>query len=136
MIVIQKIYCTIVLILSLCCLSFAQDAEDAILHFDPDRGFFENNLDLTLSTTPPGLIIKYTRDGTDPITSPTAVQGKSPVAVHVDPAGTDGRDLAPGFCVRAVAIQADTAVTRIKTHTYIFAKRVVELSPDGQRPGP
>jgi hypothetical protein len=134
-IVIQKIYCSIGLLLSFCCLSFAQDAEDAILHFDPDRGFYENNFDLILSTTPPGLIIKYTKDGTDPITSSTAVQGTSPVTIHVDPANTDGRDLAPGFFVRAVAIRSDTAATRVKTHTYIFTKRVVELSPDGQRPG-
>jgi hypothetical protein len=134
--VIHKICCTIGLLLSFCCLSFAQDAEDVILHFDPDRGFYENNFDLTLSTTPPGLIIKYTKDGTDPITSSTAIQGTSPVTIHVDPANTDGRDRAPGFHVRAVAIQADTAATKVKTHTYIFARRVVELSPDGQRPGP
>ncbi|MGE5795474.1 MAG: CotH kinase family protein, partial [Ignavibacteria bacterium] len=104
--------------------------------FDPDRGFFENNFDLTLSTTPPGLIIKYTKDGTDPTRSSTAIQGTSPVMIHVDPANTEGRDRAPGYCVRAVAIQADTAATRVKTHTYIFVNRVVELSPDGLLPGP
>jgi hypothetical protein len=133
---IHKRYYTITILLSFFCLSFAQDAEDVILHFDPDRGFYENNFDLTLSTTPPSLIIKYTKDGTNPITSSTAIQGMSPVIIHVDPASTDGRDLAPGFCVRAVAIQADTAATKVKTHSYIFAHRVVELSPDGQRPGP
>ena len=133
---IQKIFCAIGLWLSFCCFAFAQDAEDAILHFDPDRGFYENNFDLTLSTTPPGLIIKYTKDGTDPITSTTAIQGTSPVSVQVDPANTEGRDLAPGFCVRAVAIRADTAATKVKTHTYLFINRVVELSPDGLLPGP
>jgi hypothetical protein len=117
-------------------LSLAQDAEDVILHFDPDRGFFENNFDLTLWTTPSGLIIKYTKDGTDPTTSSTAIQDTSPVIIHVDPANTNGRDKAPGFCVRAVAIQADTAATEVKTHTYLFINRVVELSPDGLLPGP
>jgi hypothetical protein len=131
----HKIYCTIGLLFSFFCWSFAQSAEDVILHFDPDRGFYENNFDLTLSTTPPGLIIKYTKDGTDPMTSSTAMQGTSPFIIHVDPANTNGRDRAPGYCVRAVAIQADTAATEVKTHTYLFVNRVVELSPDGLLPG-
>jgi hypothetical protein len=133
---IHKIYYTIYIVLSFFCLSFAQDADDVILHFDPDRGFYESNFDLTLSTSPPGLAIRYTKDGTDPTASSTAIQGISPISIHVDPADADGRDLAPGFCVRAVVIQADTAASKVKTHTYIFANRVVELSPDGQRPGP
>jgi hypothetical protein len=122
--------------LSLCCPLFAQDAEDVILHFNPERSLYENNFDLSLSTTPPGLTIRYTKDGTDPTASSTAIQGTSPVTIHVDPANTDGRDGAPGYCVRAVAIQADTAATKVITHTYIFANRVVELSPDGVLPGP
>ena len=122
--------------LSFFCHLWAQDNDKVILHFDPDRGFYESNFDLTLSTTPQGMTIRYTKDGTDPFTSSTAVQEISPVIVHVDPANTEGRDLAPGFCVRAVAIQGGTAATRVKTHTYIFVNRVVELSPDGQRPGP
>jgi hypothetical protein len=134
--VIYKPWCTIVLSLSFYCLSFAQEAEDVILHFDPDRGYYENNFDLTLSTTPPGLIIRYTRDGTDPTTSSTAIQGMSPIVIRVDPANINGRDRAPGFCVRALAIQADTAATQVKTHTYLFVNRVVELSPDGVLPGP
>jgi hypothetical protein len=133
---IHKIWCAIGLSLSLCCLSIAQDAEDVILHFDPERGFYENNFDLSLSTTPPGLTIRYTKDGTDPTTSSTAIQGTSPVTIHVDPANTNGRDRAPGYCVRAVAIQADTPATKVITHTYIFANRAVELSPDGTLPGP
>jgi hypothetical protein len=132
---IHKIFFTISLLLLFFRWSFAQDADDVILHFDPDRGFYENNFDLTLSTTPSGLIIKYTKDGTDPTTSSTAVQGTSPVIIHVDPANTDGRDRAPGYCVRAVAIQADTAATKVKTHTYLFVDHVVELSPDGLLPG-
>lgn len=118
------------------CLSHAQNAEDVVLRFDPDRGFYRDNFDLTLSTTPPGLTIRHTLDGTDPLTSSTAFSGTSPVTVRVDPAKNRGRDRAPGFCVRAVAVRADTAATRVKTHTYLFADRAVELSPDGVPPGP
>jgi hypothetical protein len=132
----NKLFFITGIVLSFLCLSWAQDNEHVNLHFNPDRGFYENNFDLTLSTTPPGLTIRYTKDGTDPSTSSTAIQESSPITIHVDPVNTDGRDLAPGFCVRAVAIQADTAATQVKTHTYIFTNRVVELSPDAQRPGP
>ncbi|RQW05275.1 T9SS C-terminal target domain-containing protein [candidate division KSB1 bacterium] len=117
-------------------MSYAQETKDVILHFDPDRGFYQDNFDLTLLTTPPGLTIKYTKDGTNPVTSSTAIQGTSPIIIHIDPAHTEGRDRAPGYCVRAVAIQADTAVTNVKTFTYLFVNRVVELSPDGLLPGP
>ncbi|HVO74134.1 MAG TPA: CotH kinase family protein [Ignavibacteriaceae bacterium] len=130
-----KKYFAVILLLFFSNSLLAQDSDAVVLHFNPDRGFYENNFDLTLSTTPPGLIIKYTKDGTDPRTSSTAVQGNSPLIIFVDPANTDGRDRAPGFCVRAVAIQADTAATEVKTHTYIFVNRVVELSPDGLLPG-
>jgi hypothetical protein len=132
----NRLFCTIGFLLSFLCFSRAQSGENVILHFDPDRGFYEDNFDLTLSTTPPGLIIKYTKDGTNPTTSTSAIQDTSPVVIHVDPTNTDGRDRAPGYCVRAVAIQADTAATIVKTHTYLFVNRVVELSPDGQLPGP
>jgi len=132
----SRLLCTIGFLLFFLCFAWAQDGESVILHFEPDRGFYENNFDLTLSTTPPGLTIRYTKDGTDPTRSSTAIQGTSPITIQVDPANTDGRDLAPGFCVRAVAIQADTVATKVKTHTYLFVNRVVELSPDGQLPGP
>jgi hypothetical protein len=124
------------LLLLFSCLSYAQDTEDVVLHFDPDRGFYRDSFDLTLSTTPPGLTIRYTLDGTDPFTSSTAFPGTSPVVVRVDPSNTRGRDRAPGFCVRAVAVRADTAATRVQTHTYLFADRAVELSPDGTLPSP
>ncbi|MBN2000998.1 chitobiase/beta-hexosaminidase C-terminal domain-containing protein [candidate division KSB1 bacterium] len=131
----RKIFFTTFILFSLCCLLYALDTESVTLQFDPERGFFKDNFELTLSTTPSGLTIKYTKDGTDPFVSSTAIQGISPVTVQIDPANTEGRDRAPGFCVRAVAIQADTAATKVQTHTYIFIERVVELSPDGQRPG-
>lgn len=130
-----RVLFSICFLLACFCLSFARDANDPALYFDPDRGFYEENFDLTLSTTPAGLAILYTIDGTDPRTSATATEGISPVTILIDPENRFGRDRAPGYCVRAVAVQADTFATKVKTHTYIFANRVVELSPDGLRPG-
>lgn len=105
------------------------------LSFSHKRGFYQDNFDLTISTTPPGLLIKYTKDGTNPITSPGAIESLSPVIINVDPANTKDRDLAPGFCVRAVAYENDSVACDVQTHTYLFVDRVVELSPDGSRPG-
>ena len=105
------------------------------LTFSHKRGFYENNFNLTISMTTLGVLIKFTLDGSDPLLSSSAIIQNSPVVIPVNPGNTAGRDRAPGFCVRAVAIQNDTAVTIIKTHTYIFIKRVVELSTDNQRPG-
>lgn len=118
--------------------SYAQDADSLKekLTFSYTRGFYQDNFNLTLSTTTPGLQIQYTLDGTDPVTSPSAGKGVSPLEVNIDPASTKDRDLAPGVCVRAVGIQYGAAVTKVKTHTFLFAERAAELSPDGQPPGP
>lgn len=112
----------------------AQSNEEK-LEFSHKRGFYEAPFTLTLSTTTPGLTIRYTVDGTNPLTSQNVWSGVSPVKIPINPANTLVRDMAPGFCLTAVVIQSDTAVTKIKTHTYIFPDKVVELSPDGQRPG-
>jgi hypothetical protein len=118
--------------------SYAQNADSLQekLTFSSTRGFYQANFILTLSATTPGLPIQYTLDGTDPVSSKTVIKGVSPLEVSVDPANTEGHDLAPGFCVRAVGMENGTALTKIKTHTFIFAERATELSPDGQRPGP
>ena len=126
----------IILLLLVVQFKLLSQQEQEKLTFSHKRGFYEDTFDLTLSTTTLGIQIKYTKDGTNPFSSPTAIQDYSPVTIYIDPANTNGRDRAPGFCVRAVAIQNDTAATKIKTHSYIFVKRVVELSSDGQRPGP
>ncbi|RQW07223.1 hypothetical protein EH222_07700, partial [candidate division KSB1 bacterium] len=114
----------------------SQESEQVILDFSHRRGFYKNNFSLTITTSSAGLRIRYTKDGTDPITSATAQSGVAPVTIAIDPANTVDRDLAPGYCVRAVTMQADTAVTAVQTHTYLFVDRIVELSPDGVRPGP
>lgn len=119
-----------------CIFTFDIYSQDEILTFSHERGFYENTFELTLSTTTIGSQIKYTLDGTNPVTSATAVSGNSPVFIQVDPSNFQGRDRAPGFCVNAVATQSDTAITKVVSHTYLYVNSVVELSPDGQKPGP
>ncbi|MBN2001537.1 CotH kinase family protein [candidate division KSB1 bacterium] len=109
-------------------------AQDGYLTFSHQRGFYKEIFDLTITSRPTDSIF-YTLDGTDPRYSQTAKRAGSTVLLNVNPAETASRDNAPGFCVRAVAIFSDSAVTPVMTHTYLFVDKVVELSPDGQEPG-
>lgn len=116
--------------------SAQEDTYTEKLNFSHQRGFYTDNFDLILSTTTPGLLIKYTKDGTNPLTSASARSGQSPLTIRIDPSPAADRDTAPGYCIRAVAVDNNVAVTKIKTHTFLFYERIVELSPDDVKPGP
>jgi len=107
----------------------------AKLIVDPPRGFYEQPFDATITSPVDGATITYTFDGTDPMTSPSAKSAASPAVVHIDPTNTTDRDKAPGVCLRAVAVLADTAASNLGTHTYLFVNHITDLSPDGKRPG-
>ncbi|MGC4086850.1 MAG: CotH kinase family protein [Polyangiaceae bacterium] len=79
--------------------------------------------------------MRYTLDCSDPRTSTTAKTAQLPLVLHVDPANTSGRFLAPGYIVRATVGDASAGPETVVTHSYIFPRRVVELSPDGKSPG-
>ncbi|MDZ7315650.1 MAG: CotH kinase family protein [candidate division KSB1 bacterium] len=106
------------------------------LHFSHTRGIYRDNFTLTIVADVPTALIRYCFDGTNPINSPSAQSAASPAEIAIDPADTLLHDLAPGVCVRAVALQNGKPVSRIETHTFLFVHRIVELSPDGRRPGP
>ncbi len=123
------------LICLLATLAKGQEVEEKLI-FSHKRGFYTDNFDLTLTTTTPGLEIKYTKDGSDPLSSLTAKRGFSPLTIRIDPSPAADRDTAPGYCIRAVGITNGTAATKTKTHTFLFYQRIVELSPDNAKPGP
>lgn len=104
------------------------------LAFDPPRGFFEEPFELTITAPVENAIIKYTLDGKNPLTSSNAISTPSPAKITVDPENITNRDRAPGFCVRAIAVSADTAVSNLNTHTYLFVNKIAELSPDNVKP--
>ncbi|MBN1560766.1 chitobiase/beta-hexosaminidase C-terminal domain-containing protein, partial [candidate division KSB1 bacterium] len=72
------------LLLSTICIGQGEDYAETLM-FSHQRGFYTDNFDLTLSTTTPGLLIKYTQDGTDPLTSGSAASGASPLTIRIDP---------------------------------------------------
>jgi len=109
-------------------------AEDPV--FSVERGIFEENFELII-TSPDSANIYYTLDGSDPMTNLLAIVKESPVIIEVNPEITNGnRGNKPGFIVRAVAGSNVLGMSDVVTHTYLFADRVKDLSPDGQSPGP
>jgi hypothetical protein len=106
--------------------------------FSVTRGFYEESFDLTI-TAPEGIenaSIRYTTDGSDPQTSSTTLTQTSPVTIRINPDSSYGvRGKNPGVIVRACSITPDNIVSESVTHTYLFVKKVKELSPEGVKPG-
>ncbi|PKL88114.1 MAG: hypothetical protein CVV23_12025 [Ignavibacteriae bacterium HGW-Ignavibacteriae-2] len=103
--------------------------------FSVKHGFYDNAFDLYISYKTEGAKIKYTLDGTSPITSSTAVTGNSPLKINVNPSDFSGRDKAPGVVITACAFKDGSPITQTKSQTYLFLNKIIENSPDGQRPG-
>lgn len=102
--------------------------------FSTPHGFYNEPFDLTITGASKSDTIQYTVDGSNPLTSATAARSLIATTIHIDPADTTGRYLAPGFIVRAVAVR-DTMTSKIMTQTYLFLDKVGELSPDEAGPG-
>ncbi len=103
--------------------------------YSVEHGFFTSPFNLTISWPDIGSIIRYTLDGSDPRTSPSAVEGPSPVTVHIDPASTVGRAPTPGVVVRAYAKVDGIQVTSAGSQTYIFIEKVkTQTYPGGEWP--
>jgi hypothetical protein len=115
---------------------YADDIYPSTLSYSIDRGFYQQPFDVELTVDTTDALIKYTLDGSDPSSSANAISQNAPVTVHIDPENLTNRYQAPGVCLRAVGFIGDTQITRVKTHSYLFADKVVSLSPDGIRPGP
>jgi hypothetical protein len=105
------------------------------LSFSHERGFYTDPFTLTITADTTAAIIKYTLDGTNPLTSTSAVTKTSTAEISVSPLITTGRDKSPGFIITACAILNDTLASKIVTHTYMFLNRITELSVNNARPG-
>jgi len=109
--------------------------EALVLEADADRGFYTEPFDLTLSASESGATVTWTLDGSDPRASQTGGSGPAPVTLRIDPTLDEGRDPAPGFVVRAVAVLDGSLPSPVLTHTFIFPDQAAALSPHGERPG-
>ncbi|MBN1560129.1 CotH kinase family protein [candidate division KSB1 bacterium] len=102
--------------------------------FSAPHGFYNEPFALSITAASKSDTIKHTIDGSDPFGSATARKSLFSTTIHVDPADTNGRYLAPGFIVRAVALR-DTMSSKTITHTFMFLNHISELSPDELEPG-
>ena len=105
------------------------------LVFDPPRGIYDAPVNLTISH-PSRSEIRYTLDGSDPRTSAEALTAPLPLSLTVDPTDTTHRYTAPGVVIRATADGTSAEPGAVATHTYLFLDQVIDLSPDGEAPGP
>lgn len=111
------------------------DHSQSGLELSAIRGLYHDPFDVTV-THPQATEIVYTLDGSDPLDSTTTLSASLPATIHIDPADTDNRYLAPGVVLRVVPDSEEyTAPHFVSTHTYLFPARVVELSPNGVSPG-
>ncbi len=103
--------------------------------FSHKRGFYDESFNLTVSTDISTSQIKYTLDGSDPLTSATALARTSPVTIKIDPSSDTGRAKTPAVIVQAVVTQNGMQVTEVISHTYIFLNKVLTQSwPGGNWP--
>jgi hypothetical protein len=96
--------------------------------FSHDRGFYDENFYLTLSTPTDGATIYYTTDGTEPYQT----GGRFPTGrVYTGPI-----PITRTTCLRATAIKHGWHASQVVTHTYVFVNDVIRQSPNGEVPGP
>ncbi len=91
--------------------------------FSHDRGFYETNFSVAITSDTIGATIRYTTNGS----APTVTNGfiyTAPIPI----AGTR--------TLRAAAFKTGLLPSDVDTHTYIFLEDVIRQSPTGARPTP
>jgi hypothetical protein len=95
--------------------------EDVVI--SPARGFYHSSQSLTAASAVPGVLFRYTTDGSEPsasngilLSGPLAVDDNSSVRIIAE---------APGYLS-----------STIQTHTYFFTTDIIHQSPTGLPPGP
>ncbi|MEM7117447.1 MAG: CotH kinase family protein [Chloroflexota bacterium] len=117
----MKLYAFLLLTMTLLVPSLVlAETPTVALSFSEPRGFYEEPIELTLSTSASDATIRYTLDGTTP--SPTiglVYEGPLPIETTTP--------------VRAVVVRDGVPLSPIVTHTYLFLRDVVQQgnSPAG-----
>ncbi|MBN2344445.1 MAG: CotH kinase family protein [Deltaproteobacteria bacterium] len=110
------------------------DHSESGLEFSHERGFYEEAFDLTISH-PTADRVAYTMDSSNPMREDKAIIASLPLTIRIDPSDVSNRYLAPGVVVRVMPVDDEPAPEKVSTHTFLFASRVVELSPHNLSPG-
>ncbi len=89
--------------------------------FNPDRGFYDTNFSLTITSATAGATIYYTTNGTAP--------GPGNGFVYASPIPIGGT-----LTVRAAAYRAGFQPSDVDTHTYLFVNDIVNQAANGVAP--
>jgi len=112
-------------------LSLPEVSDSLKITFDHEAGFYDDPFALVLQTDAAGYNIVYTLDGSNPQTSPSAVQGGSSTSISVDPGSAAGRAKTPVFIVRASLAAEGFAPSRPVTKSFIFIDEVITQGHPG-----
>jgi len=88
------------------------------VEFSHERGFYEEDFNVTIATTTNGADIYYTTDGSEPI------DNEEPSATSLP--YTSAIPISSTTCLRAVALKPGYKSNRVITHTYIFVDDVAQ----------
>jgi len=94
------------------------------LFFSHPHDFYYNPFILTISSNSAEMTIRYTLDGSNPLTSETVMSLASPANIPISPTSTVGSGRTPAVVVRAVGVKGSIQQTLIETRTYIFINEV------------
>lgn len=112
-------------------LPLPQTSDSLKVVFSQPNGFYTNAFDLRLDSPDPGLSLVYTIDGSNPQTSPTAINAGQSAVVSIDPGSINGRPKTPCFIVRASLRQGTMLPSFPLTQTYIFLDQVMRQEHPG-----
>lgn len=103
--------------------------------FSKQGGLYTDTFSLTLTSPLPDCNVLYTYDGSDPLTSKTAILSGNSTTFTVNPGQSIGRGTTPGYVVRASLVKTGFTPSRSTTNSYIFLNKVKTQSyPGGKWP--
>jgi len=95
------------------------------LAFSHASGFYDQPFSLEIQAANPAWKVLYTLDGSNPQTSPTALESEGVATVYIDPESSSGRATTPGVTVRASSYVEGLGASFPETRTFIYLSRVM-----------
>ncbi len=96
--------------------------------FSPGRGFYDDDVLVTLASDTPDVSIYYTADGSEPYLADSDRPGDT-ATLYTEPIA-----IGKTTCLRAAAVRPSWSPSAIATHTYVFVRDVIGQSPNHERP--
>ena len=100
----------------LCAYAQAQDTVSMKLNFEPDHGFFDQEIRVSILVDTQCSAIHYTLDGS----APAIIVGQS-TRVYQDPIAVNQTSV-----IRAIAIFPNDSTSEIMTQTYLFVDDIIQ----------